>query len=357
MIDQKELYKSAVLNYADALYRFAYKSTQEIVLAQEATFGSFQHLRLNISECTNEAMAKLYTFRKAYHLMLNDIRIKPGLMVHSGLRPDLPECSVVSDEECQDLLLKRLTQTEKYILILSKVETFSNHEISYITDLSETQIEDLLMKIEVKSKQIFIGEGIMFKLSTIEFPFKDLLLEEKKEVDWMRWMPAFEFSLAAACILFLFVPFIRGEMNTGIPNTPVSETIEVNKPKPKTLKLNAQASSNAANVLIPLDSSLSQTSLKTDTTKLVIENQIQEDHPRKIKKEKIFKQAIEEIQPLKEADMLLQETPNMPAKINQEQSKTREKPESKEDKNILRSLFKRKKKNQEEPIVQAEEEY
>lgn len=241
------------------------------------------------------------------------------------------------------------------------------------------RLENRLQPSEIIELDQFIAENSTFQKNAIcwqqsvfqldktyAFPDKASLVEQQKKYNWVNiGMVSSEISVACILMVFLGLPLLQGQ-KANQSSTYEATVEEANSIKPITQKTFKKITPEPEMIVATVDSVLiaQQDSLFADSVLKAAEQiaLLEKEAalaPKKSKREKIFKQAIEEIKPLKEADMLLQEPKPRELELKKENSIQQPIKEQEEEKKGFKSLFKRKSKDQkeEEPMVKAEEEY
>jgi len=149
-------YNQSVDLYADRLYRFIYKSLNDIYKAEDIVQDSYEKLWRNVKN-VNFDKVRSYLFTTAYHTMIDRLRKEKK----TSLTDKLPETSHENSySDLSEILhegLTRLPDIQRVVLLLRDYEGYSYKEIGELTDLTESQVKVYIYRARVFLKK-FIGK-------------------------------------------------------------------------------------------------------------------------------------------------------------------------------------------------------
>ncbi len=146
-------YNSAVNEYSERVFRYAYKWTKSEATSKDIVQEVFEKLWKNRKQVKSEKV-KSWLFTTAHNLLVNYSKKKKMLS-----REDLiyTEPSVFENRyELKDLLevaLSTLSSTQKSILLLRDSEGYDYKEIGEILKLNESQVKVYLFRARKKIKK------------------------------------------------------------------------------------------------------------------------------------------------------------------------------------------------------------
>lgn len=151
-------YNQVVHQYADYLYSFLLKNTNNKVVAQDLVQISFEKLWNNRKK-VDKTKVKAYLFKIGYNAMIDYFR-KHKRVTHPEVLPE-KEPSVISLnfelKECLDLGLAQLNELQRSLILLRDYEGYSYKEIGEITDLSESQVKVYLFRARKALREYFLN--------------------------------------------------------------------------------------------------------------------------------------------------------------------------------------------------------
>lgn len=139
----KEEYNTCVTSFADSLYRFMRKGTNDGEHARDLVQDSFEKLWLNKGKIEVEK-AKSYLFTTGYHSMIDMLRKSRRFELNSVENASaelLHNQSYCDLNEVLHRAIKQLSPEQRSVLLLRDYEGYSYAEIVEITGLSESQVK------------------------------------------------------------------------------------------------------------------------------------------------------------------------------------------------------------------------
>lgn len=147
-------YNISVDEFADAIFRFAYKLTSSKSDAHDLVQISFEKLWRNF-ETVDFTKVKSWLFTTAYRSFIDSTR-----KMKVELVGDLPEGGHYESNsnfelrEMLDKALEQLPEVQKSCILLRDYEGYSYEEIGAILKLSEPQVKVYIFRARTKMKQI-----------------------------------------------------------------------------------------------------------------------------------------------------------------------------------------------------------
>lgn len=135
-------YNEAVELYADNLYRFIVKHTQNKMLAEDIVQETFAKV-WEKHETIAASKAKSYLFTTAYHQLIDEIK-KEKRTTDKDIEDYKNEESLTHLFDVQKTLneaVNQLPEIQKTVVLLRDYEGYNYSEISEITSLSESQVK------------------------------------------------------------------------------------------------------------------------------------------------------------------------------------------------------------------------
>ena len=135
-------YNNCVDKYADPLYRFILKATNDRQLSDDVVQDSFLTLWEHIDHLEHKK-AKAYLFTTAYRKMIDVFRRNKRV----GTLDEVNDPVVDGDSqqfEISDKLeiaLQKLTEIQRHLILLRDYEGYKYNEIGEITGLNESQVK------------------------------------------------------------------------------------------------------------------------------------------------------------------------------------------------------------------------
>ena len=147
-------YNQCVEEYADRVYRFAYKISGTREDAKDIVQSAFEKLWIHHNKVEN-SKSKSYLFTCAYRKMIDDRR-KNGRIVSIEHSTHALSWNQPENFETRDLLEKAfrlLSVQQKELILLRDYEGYSYKEIAGIASLSESQVKVYLFRARKKMKE------------------------------------------------------------------------------------------------------------------------------------------------------------------------------------------------------------
>ncbi len=135
-------YNEAVELYADNLYRFIVKHTQNKMLAEDIVQETFAKV-WEKHETIAASKTKSYLFTTAYHQLIDEIK-KEKRTTDKEIEDYKNEESLTHLFDVQKTLneaVNQLPEIQKTVVLLRDYEGYNYSEISEITSLSESQVK------------------------------------------------------------------------------------------------------------------------------------------------------------------------------------------------------------------------
>lgn len=135
-------YNEAVELYADNLYRFIVKHTQNKMLAEDIVQETFTKV-WEKHETIAASKTKSYLFTTAYHQLIDEIK-KEKRTTDKEIEDYKNEESLTHLFDVQKTLneaVNQLPEIQKTVVLLRDYEGYNYSEISEITSLSESQVK------------------------------------------------------------------------------------------------------------------------------------------------------------------------------------------------------------------------
>ncbi len=135
-------YNTCVEKYADSLYRFILKNTNEEHTAMDIIQETFTKLWEKVDNVSVNK-AKSYLFTTAYHTFIDHIRKEKNKATYEQQFSINELCNEqYSDlQEQLNLALRQIPEIQRSVILLRDYEGYSYQEIGEITGLSESQVK------------------------------------------------------------------------------------------------------------------------------------------------------------------------------------------------------------------------
>lgn len=134
-------YNTAVDQFADNLFRFVVKQTNNRMLAEDVVQETFARVWEKHEDIAFEK-AKSYLFTTAYHAMIDVLKKekRSGSMegIDQGYQPALHSFDI---QAALNEALDKLPEIQKTVVLLRDYEGYNYQEIAEITDLNESQVK------------------------------------------------------------------------------------------------------------------------------------------------------------------------------------------------------------------------
>lgn len=150
-------YNACVKQWADALFRFAYKCTNHEEDARDVVQNSFQVLWEKRADVVPEK-AKAFLFQVTYNQSIDNYR-KKSRMSYPEQLPDQPGSSATVNPDLKKVLesaLARLDEKMRALVLLKDYEGYKYEEIASITGLNETQVKVYLHRARKTLKEYLV---------------------------------------------------------------------------------------------------------------------------------------------------------------------------------------------------------
>jgi len=156
-------YNECVNLYADNVYRFIVKNLRHEENAKDVVQAAFEKLWINRETVENER-SKSYLFTVAYHHMIDHIRKNKRIKLQEDFSAETKTTNQPHHNINKILneALKRLSETQRSLVLLKDYEGYSYEEIGKITGLNESQVKVYLHRERVQLKNYLVKpENVM----------------------------------------------------------------------------------------------------------------------------------------------------------------------------------------------------
>ena len=143
-------YNKIVKEHTQGLYRFLFKSLRDKDEVSDVLQDSFLKLWEHKDNIQAEKV-KSWLYTTAYHFMLKVIKNKQRVL-KADETMDIPvkENTDFESKELVDVLLNRLPEQQKTIILLRDMEGYNYDEIGKIMNLNESQVKVYLFRARQK---------------------------------------------------------------------------------------------------------------------------------------------------------------------------------------------------------------
>jgi RNA polymerase sigma factor (sigma-70 family) len=150
-------YNACVQDWADALYRFACKSTGNPEDARDIVQGSFEVLWQKKEHVPAEK-GKSFLFQVAYNQSVDVYRKKGRIRYQETLKePEITRSAHPDLKRVLEKALSNLDEQARALVLLKDYEGYSYDEIGQITGLSESQVKVYLHRARKTLKQYLVS--------------------------------------------------------------------------------------------------------------------------------------------------------------------------------------------------------
>ena len=135
-------YNEAVELYADNLYRFVVKHTQNRMLSEDVVQETFAKV-WEKHEGIEASKAKSYLFTTAYHQMIDALKKEKRTTGFDGqdIKQDDQLSHLFDVQKTLQEAVDRLPEIQKTVILLRDYEGYNYNEIAEITALNESQVK------------------------------------------------------------------------------------------------------------------------------------------------------------------------------------------------------------------------
>jgi RNA polymerase sigma-70 factor (ECF subfamily) len=135
-------YNEAVELYADNLYRFVVKHTQNRMLSEDVVQETFAKV-WEKHETIDAIKAKSYLFTTAYHQMIDALKKEKRTTSFDGqdVKQDDELSHLFDVQKTLQEAVNRLPEIQKTVILLRDYEGYNYNEIAEITALNESQVK------------------------------------------------------------------------------------------------------------------------------------------------------------------------------------------------------------------------
>jgi RNA polymerase sigma factor (sigma-70 family) len=135
-------YNEAVELYADNIYRFVVKHTQNRMLSEDIVQETFAKV-WEKHESIEGSKAKSYLFTTAYHQMVDTLKKEKRTTSFDGedIKQDDALSHLFDVQKTLQEAVNRLPEIQKTVILLRDYEGYNYNEIAEITALNESQVK------------------------------------------------------------------------------------------------------------------------------------------------------------------------------------------------------------------------
>ena len=150
-------YNECVNTYADNVYRFILKNLRHEEDARDVVQTAFEKMWRHRDEI-DATKSKSYLFTVAYRQMIDHIRKVKRIQLKDEFNAEakVQNRPVNNLKKILDEALKRLSETQRSLVLLKDYEGYSYDEIGRITGLSESQVKVYLHRARVQLKEYLV---------------------------------------------------------------------------------------------------------------------------------------------------------------------------------------------------------
>lgn len=151
-------YNNCVNLFADNVYRFILKNLGHPENAKDVVQSTFEKLWINRDKVENER-SKSYLFTVAYNQMIDHIRKNKRVVLTEEFKED-KRISIQHHNHTKKILdeaLKKLSATQRSLVLLKDYEGYSYEEIGGITGLSASQVKVYLHRARIQLKNYLVN--------------------------------------------------------------------------------------------------------------------------------------------------------------------------------------------------------
>lgn len=150
-------YNECVNLYADGVYRFIVKNLRHEEDARDVVQTAFEKLWRNKEEVDN-TKSKSYLFTVAYNCMIDHLRKVKRIHLKEEFSEDVrvQHKPVNNTKEILQRALRRLSETQRSLVLLKDYEGYSYDEIGKIMNLSESQVKVYLHRARLQLKDYLV---------------------------------------------------------------------------------------------------------------------------------------------------------------------------------------------------------
>ena len=158
----RQEYNNCVDKYADLLYRFILKATNDRQLSDDVVQDSFITLWEHVDHLDYNK-AKSYLFTTAYRRMIDAFRRNK----RDGTLDEVNYCTLKDNSmhfdlsEQLEIALQRLPDIQRHVVLLRDYEGYNYYEISEITGLNESQVKVYIFRARNTLRNFIKREEIL----------------------------------------------------------------------------------------------------------------------------------------------------------------------------------------------------
>ncbi|HEV7622080.1 MAG TPA: RNA polymerase sigma factor [Flavisolibacter sp.] len=155
-MNEKE-YNECVTQYADNVYRFIVKNLRHVEDARDVVQTAFEKLWRNRKD-VDPAKCKSYLFTVAYNQMIDHLRKVKRINLKDDFRDDTKvyHKEMNNTRAVLEVALKRLSETQRSLVMLKDYEGYTYEEIGQIMNLSESQVKVYLHRARLQLKEYLV---------------------------------------------------------------------------------------------------------------------------------------------------------------------------------------------------------
>lgn len=155
----EQQYNECVNLYADNVYRFIVKNLRHEEDSQDIVQTAFEKLWRNREAVENDK-SKSYLFTVAYNQMIDHVRKVKRIQLTEDLSETKHGLNYQVNKNVQKTLqeaLKRLSETQRSLVMLKDYEGYNYLEIGKITGLSESQVKVYLHRARITLRNYLVS--------------------------------------------------------------------------------------------------------------------------------------------------------------------------------------------------------
>ena len=151
-------YNQCVTMYADNVYRFILKNLRHEEDARDVVQSAFEKMWINRQDVDNNK-CKSYLFTVAYHQMIDHLRKAKRVQLREEFNEETKVINrpVNNAKKMLEEALRRLSESQRSLVLLKDYEGYSYEEIGQITGLNESQVKVYLHRARIQLKNFLVS--------------------------------------------------------------------------------------------------------------------------------------------------------------------------------------------------------
>jgi len=144
--------------YADNVYRFILKNLRHEEDARDVVQSAFEKMWINRQDVDNNK-CKSYLFTVAYHQMIDHLRKAKRVQLREEFNEETKVINrpVNNAKKMLEEALRRLSESQRSLVLLKDYEGYSYEEIGQITGLNESQVKVYLHRARIQLKNFLVS--------------------------------------------------------------------------------------------------------------------------------------------------------------------------------------------------------